>query len=195
MVSYRAKDVDYNFNYGTKSNINNSLALRSPYVSSGKSKCIRAASNIDNDVDLSKDGTEVVATNMTLLAEADDIDYAISSGLIRESVYVGENTNFKMERSVISGFAKALLLHEKIKINEANLSRIQFENVLFNNFKGNMFSKKNNYNNEDIEKWYANPDFSNLYSKASHSILFVGINNIENMDYRLRVNKILAMNN
>ena len=195
MISYKAKNIDYNFDYGTKSNINNALALRSPYVSSDNSKCIRAVSYVSEDVDFSKKGTEVVATNMTLLADADDIDYAINSGLMRESIYIGENTNFKMESSVISGFSKAALLNENIAITDVDLSRIQFKNVLFNNFKGTIFSKYNNSNNENLEDWYANPDFSNVYSNTNHSLLFVGLNNNKNRDYRLRDNKTIAKNN
>ena len=34
MVSYRSHQNDYNFNYGTQCNLVNSLAVRSPYVSS-----------------------------------------------------------------------------------------------------------------------------------------------------------------
>ncbi|WP_372753809.1 hypothetical protein [Mariniflexile sp.] len=196
MISFRAKNIDFNFDYGTKSQINNSLALRSPYVSYafGDSKCIRVASYINEGVDFSKDGTEVVATNMTLLTDTDDLNYAINSGLVRESIYVGENTSFKIESSVISGFAKALLLNENIAINDVNLSRIQFKNVLFNNFGEHVFSEKNNYN-KDLENWYANPYFSNTYSKTSHSLLFKGLNNSRNRDYRLRVDEKVVMNN
>lgn len=195
MISYRAKNIDYNFDYGTKSNINNSLALRSAYVSSGESKCIRAASKVSEAVDFSINGTKVVATNMTLLADADNLDYAINSGLIRESIYIEENTNFKIERSVISGFSKAVLLNEKIAINDANLSRIEFKNVLFNNFNGTVFSKSNNYSNVNLEDWYTNPDFLNVYSKINHSLLFIDLNNSKNRDYRLRVDKTIAMSN
>ncbi|WP_236778424.1 hypothetical protein [Pseudalgibacter alginicilyticus] len=195
MVSYRAKNIDYNFDYGTKSNINNSLALRSPYVTSGTSKCIRAASFVGEDVDFSMEGTKVVATNMTLLADADDLEYAIEAGLIRESIYVGENTNFKIESSVISSFSKAVSLHENIIFNDTNLSRIQVKNVLFNNFKGAVFSKYSHESSEYLENWYANPEFSNKYSKTTHSLLFRGLNSTNNRDYRLRLNRNIVMNN
>ena len=194
MVSYKSNGNDYNFSYGANCNINNSLAIRSPYVSSSQSRTINVISyeNI-NDVDFSKKGTAVVAKNMTLLTDSDNVDYDINLGLIKESVYVGDNTNFSMEKSVISGFSKAVILDQNIKINDASLARVQLKNIYFNNCTGNIYSNLNE-DNEDLENWYGNPSFFNVYSKTNHSELFINLDTSKKPDYRLSIDKILAMN-
>ena len=195
MVSYKSNGNDYNFSYGAVCNINNSLAVRSPYISSGGSRCINAVSyDSVKEVDFTKEGTAVIAKNMTLLTDTKNLDYEIEAGLIKESIYIGENTNFKIDRSVISGFSKAVILDENIKINEASLARIQFKNTYFNNCNGNIFLNFND-NNEDLENWYGNPSFFNVYSRANHSELFIDLDNSKRPDYRLLINKIIAMNN
>ncbi|GAA3602298.1 hypothetical protein Q4Q39_13360 [Flavivirga amylovorans] len=195
MVSYKSNGNDYNFSYGAVCHINNSLAVRSPYISSGESRCINAVSyNSVKEVDFTKEETEVIANNMTLLTDTKNLDYEVEVGLIKESIYIGENTNFKINRSVISGFSKAVILDENIKINEASLTRIQIENTYFNNCKGTVFFNFND-NNEDLESWYKNPSFFNTYSKANPSELFVDLNNGKRPDYRLLKNKIIAMSN
>ncbi|GAA3646794.1 hypothetical protein [Flavivirga jejuensis] len=193
MVSYKSNGNDYNFSYGAVCNINNSLAVRSPYMSYGESKCINAVSyNNVEEVDFTKEGTVVVAKNMTLLTDAKNLDYEIEVGLVKESIYIGGNTNFKIERSVISGFSKAVVLDKNIKINDTGLERIQFENTHFNNCKGTIFLKFND-NNGDLERWYKNPSFFNVYSKTNHSELFIDLDNGKRPDYRLLKNKIIAM--
>ncbi|MFI0428537.1 hypothetical protein [Mariniflexile sp. HMF6888] len=194
MVSYKAKGNDYNFNYGAACNIYNSLAVRSPYISSSESRCIDVVS-YDNasEVALARKGTTVVAENMTLLTDTENLDYDIKVGLIEESIYIGENTDFSINRSVISGFNKAVLLDENIKINAASLARIDFKNVYFNNCNENISSKFKE-DNEDLENWYGNSYFFNVYSKTNHSELFIDLNSSKKPDYRLSINKILAMN-
>lgn len=195
MVSYKSNGNDYNFSYGAVCHINNSLAVRSPYVSSNESRCINAVSySSAKEVDFTKKGTVVTAKNMTLLTDTKNIDYDIEVGLIKESIYIGENTNFKIDRSVISGFSKAVILDENIKINDASLARIQFKNTYFNNCNGNIF-KNFRDDNKDLENWYRNPSFFNVYYRTNHSELFIDLNNSKRPDYRLLINKIIAMNN
>lgn len=195
MVSYKSNGNDYDFSYGAVCHINNSLAVRSPYISSSESRCINAFSyNSIEEVDFTKEGTEVIAKNMTLITDTKNLDYEIETGLIKESIYIGESTNFKIDRSVISGFSKAVILDENIKINDVSLARIQFENISFNNCKGTVFLNFNN-NNGDLESWYKNPSFSNTYTRADHSKLFIDLVNRKRPDYRLRTNTMIAMNN
>ncbi len=195
MISYKSNGSDYNFSYGAVCNINNSLAVRSPYISSDESRCINAISyNNVKEVDFTKEETVVIAKNMTLLTDAKNLDYGIEVGLIKECIYIGENTNFKIDRSVISGFSKAVILDENMKINDTSLGRIQFENTYFNNCKGTVFLNFNE-NNKDLESWYKNPSFFNIYSRTNPSELFIDLENSKRPDYRLLKNKMIAMSN
>ncbi len=193
VVSYRSNSNDYKFNFGTQSQLINSLAIRSPYISSRNgARCLQVLS-YDNreEVDFTKSGTSLDAQNVTLLTESKNLKLDMQMGLVKEAVYVGQNTNFEMSRSVISGFVPAVILDSKIQVNEANLEKIKFDNMFFNNCEGNIFVE-NDSNNLDLENWYGNSSFFNVYSKSSNNETFIDSQNEKRPDYRLRINKIIA---
>lgn len=194
-VSYRSNGNDYNFNYGTQCQLNNSLAIRSPYISSSHgSKCLQVTSyDKKEEVDLTRKGTLVVAENLTFLNESQNINSDIKLGLIKEAVFVGQNASLDMNKSVISGFNPAVVLEENLIVNQQNLEKIKFTDMYFNNCNGNIFVD-NNTNNEDLENWYGNTSFFNVYSKGSNAETFIDSNNSKRPDFRLRINKIIAIN-
>ncbi|MDO6761579.1 hypothetical protein Q4566_15320 [Tamlana sp. 2_MG-2023] len=195
MVSNKSKGNDYDFKYGAVCNINNSLAVRSPYISSIGSKCMAVSSYTNtNELDVTKKGTVVVAKNMTLLTDSEDLDYDIKAGLIKESIFIGKDTYFSLESSVVSGFNNAVVIDENIKINATNLSKIKLRNICFNNCSGNIFSNLNK-GNTDLEIRYKKPIFFNDYSKINHSELFIDLSSNKKVDYRLRTHNMIAMNN
>ena len=193
MVSYRTSSNDYKFNYGAQCEIINSLAIRSPYVSGANgSRCMFIASyDKKEDVDFSKKGTFVTARNMTLVNVSDDLKYDISVGLVKEGIYVAQDAAIDIKKSVISGFNPAVVFDNATKINSESLENLKFSEMYFNNCKGNLFTE-NTTNNEDLENWYGNRAFFNVYSKGSDSETFIDLNNSKRPDFRLRINKILA---
>lgn len=195
MVSYRSSSNDYVFNYGTHCTIQNSLAIRSPYVSgSNGSRCMYIASyDKKEEADLTKTGTQVTAENMTLVNMSDDLAYDIQIGLVKEALFIAPDASLSMNKTVISGFNPAVILDSKITVNEKSLKNIKFSEMYFNNCKGNIFTEHNS-NNEDLENWYGNRIFFNVYSKSADSETFIDSKNVKRPDFRLRINKILAAN-
>jgi hypothetical protein len=195
LVSYKASINDYEFNYGTQCTISNSLAIRSPYASGADaSRCLKAmAYDTKENVDFSKLQTNVQAENLTLVNISDDLNYDIKIGLVKEAIYIGEGVSFAIDKSVISGFNPAVILDNKIKINSESLNKIGFSRTYFNNCKGNIYIK-NNSNNEDLENWYGNRAFNNVYSKGPDSETFIDLKNSNRPDFRLRINRIFAAN-
>ncbi len=195
MVSFRTKSNDYEFNYGTQCKIINSLAIRSPYVSGADgSRCMFVASyDRKEDIDFNKKGTLVKAENLTLINVTDDLANDISVGLVKEAIYVSKDASIHVSKSVISGFNPAVILDDNIKINNDNLENIKLSEMYFNNCNGNIFSAYNS-NNEDLENWYGNRAFFNVYSKGSDVETFIDSHNSRYPDFRLRINKIIASN-
>ncbi|GGG44102.1 hypothetical protein [Bizionia arctica] len=194
MVSLKSDRIDYNFNYGAQCNLYNSLAVRSSYVSSSEgSRCLQVASynNDKEEVDFSKKQTSVMATNLTFINASDNLQAEIKMGLVKEAIYVSEYASLDMSKSVISGFNPAVLFDNKIKINNENLDKIKFTEMYFNNCNGNIFTEYNT-NNEDLESWYGNSSFFNVYSKGLDSETFIDLKDTKRPDYRLRINKIIA---
>lgn len=195
MVSFKCNRDDYKFNYGTQCKISNSLAIRSSYLTSSLgARCINVASyDKKEEVDFSKNQTLVTASNLTLINNSNNIESDIQSGLIKEAVYIGENAAINFEKTVISGFNPAVILSDKIAVNQENLQKIRFEAMYFNSCKGNIFTEFNE-NNEDLENWYGNSIFFNVYSKGNNADTFIDFANEKIPDYRLRIGNITASN-
>jgi hypothetical protein len=160
--------------------------------SSSGSRCLDVSSYINKtEADFSKKQTSVVATNLTMLNDSDNISADIKSGLIKEAVFVAENTSFSCSKSVISGFNPAVILDSKLEITEANLRKIIFDRMYFNLCDGNIFSEYNP-DNADLESWYGNSQFFNVYASTENNETFLDFLNSRRPDYRLSISKITA---
>lgn len=193
LVSFKSSNSDFKFNYGAQCNINNSLAVRSPFLSSKfGSRCLDVASYTKKEeVDFTKKQTLVIATNLTLVNSSENINADIESGLIKEAIYVAENSSLQCKRTVVSGFNPAVIFDNKIEVNDENLKKLKFEAMYFNNCKGNLFTE-DNINNEDLESWYGQSAFYNVYSKGNNSETFIDFSNDRRPDFRLQLSKITA---
>ncbi|WP_347922738.1 hypothetical protein [Pontimicrobium sp. SW4] len=193
VVSYKSNKNDFKFNYGAQCQLYNSLAVRSPYVSSsdGSRSMLIKSYDEKNEVDFTKKGTLVVAQNLTLINNSENLVSDIESGLVKEAVFVGQNASLNLNKSVISGFNPAILLDDKITVNQENLEKIKLTDMYFNNCNGNIFTKYN-LNNEDLENWYGNRAFFNVYSKGNDAETFINAENKKRPDFRLRINSIMA---
>lgn len=191
LISYRTTDDDFDFTQGVQCNISNSIAIRHPFSSDvSGSRCFEVDSydKIGN-TDMSKKLTKIDATNITLVNLEEN-----SQGLVRESVYVREDTYFNLSNSIISGFTPFVLLEGNIGDGEVNLSKITFKNLVINNCTGGITSESGS-GNPAIQKFYENPAFFLDYSKLKNSELFTMPNIKGNPDFRMNVNNTLAIGN
>ena len=116
MISFKSSNDDYKFNYGTQCQIENSLAVRSSYLTNSTgSRCLNVLSyNKKEEVDFTKKHTFVTARNLTLVNNSENVKADIDSGLIKEGVYIADNASIDFKKSVISGFNPAILLDKAI---------------------------------------------------------------------------------
>jgi len=194
LVSYKSINDDFKFTQGIQCRLFNSLAVRSSYLSSNKdgSRCLEVKSyEKKNETDFTKKATLVIASNMTMLNDSENITADIQAGLVKEAVYLAENASLELKRSVVSGFNPAVLIDSKTEINEVNLKKIKFEEMFFNQCSGNIFTE-NKTDNTDLENWYGNSIFFNVYSHSDNKETFVDLYNAKRPDYRLQLGKITA---
>ncbi|CAD0007153.1 hypothetical protein [Flavobacterium salmonis] len=194
LVSYKSINDDFKFTQGIQCRLFNSLAVRSSYLSSNKdgSRCLEVRTyEKKNETDFTKKATFVSASNMTMLNDSENITADIQAGLVKEAVYIAENASLELKRSVVSGFNPAVLIDSKTEINEVNLKKIKFEEMFFNQCSGNIFTE-NKADNTDLENWYGNSIFFNVYSQTDNKETFVDISNPKRPDYRLQLGKITA---
>ena len=193
MVSYKSNGIDFKFTLGAQAKIDNSLAVRSSYLtSSAGSRCLDISSYTKKEeVDFTKKQTLVTATNLTLANDSDNIDQDIKAGLVKEGVYVAENSSLVLTKSVISGFSPAVVFDNKIEINDKNLKKIRIEDMYLNFCNGNIFSEGST-ENEDLESYYGNSAFFILYSKTTNLETFNDFANPRRPDFRLALSKFTA---
>jgi uncharacterized membrane protein len=193
IVSYRSNGIDFKFTLGTQAKIDNSLAVRSSYLTNTSgSRCIDVSSYVKKEeVDFTKKQTLVTATNLTLANDSDNIEADINSGLVKEAVYVAENSSLVLRKSVISGFYTAVLLDVKIELTPKNLNKIRIEEMYLNFCKRNMFTEGST-ENEDLESYYGNTVFFNVYSKTTNLETFIDFANPRRPDFRIALSKITA---
>lgn len=194
MVSYKSSGIDFKFSFGTQAKIDNSLAVRSSYLTSStsKSNCLDISSYFKKEeVDFTKKQTLVTATNLTLLNDSENVDQDMKAGLVKEGIYVAENCSLVLRKSVISGFSPAVVFDNKIEINDKNLKKIRIEEMYFNLCNGNIFSEGAT-ENEDLESYYGDSVFFNLYSKTENLETFNDFANSRRPDFRLALSKFTA---
>lgn len=194
LVTFRASGDDFRISQGAQSKIDNSLAIRhSFYSGSSRARCLNVnAYDKKEETDISKKKTSVVVTNCTFVNATENLSADIASGLVKEGVYISENTNFSMSKSVISGFMPAAVLSESIKLEDGGLKTIEFKQMYFNNCKGNIFVE-NVSNNEDLEDYYGNLAFANLYESTPNDVMFIDPKpTSKTPDFRVQIGKITA---
>jgi hypothetical protein len=193
MISYKSSGIDFKFTYGAQAKIDNSLVVRSSYLTNSTgSRCLDVSSYVKKEeVDFTKKQTLVTATNLTLLNDSENIDADIKAGLIKEGVYVSENSSLVLRKSVISGFNPAVVLDNRIEINDKNLKKIRIEEMYINFCKGNIYSEGID-NNEDLEGYYGNSVFFNLHSNTTNLETFNDFANPKRPDFRLALSKFTA---
>lgn len=195
LVSYRSSGVDFKFNFGANAKLDNSLAVRSPYLTSGtkSSSCIEVSSyDKKEEFDSQKKESVVLANNITMVNDSENLDEDVKSGLVKEGVFVDANASLILRKSVISGFSPAIILNNQIEINDLNLSKLRFEEMYFNLCNGNIFLEDVD-NNEDLESWYGNSAFFNVYGKTNNIDTFVDYANSKRPDFRLQLSNIKAI--
>jgi hypothetical protein len=194
LVSFRSRKNDLVFNYGAQAYISNSLVIKSPYFSSSKgASSIYLGSNNREDVGSTEINTKLYAENLTLIVLSEDLKSDTKVGLVNEAMHVEAGATFSMHRTIFSGYNPAVILDRDISLNSQNLYKMEFNNMYFNNCKGNIFTE-GKQNNEDLENWYGNGIFRNVYSRGSDIETFIDTQNLKDPDFRLRINKIIASN-
>lgn len=193
MVTLRSSGDDFRFTQGTQCRIDNSLAVRhSLYSGSSRARCMNVNSyDKKEEADFSKSLSNVVATNCTLVNSTETLSADITTGLVKEAIFVADNTAFTLKKSVVSGFMPAVILASDIKLEGGGLKKIKFEEMYFNNCKGNIFVE-NTTNNEDLEDYYGNTAFFNLYENTDNKEMFIDLYNPKNPDFRVKIGKITA---
>jgi hypothetical protein len=190
LVSFKNRDDDFDFNLGAQIVINNSQAIRNPFL--GSPVAPRAV-EIDNyekkeNLDATKKSTSVTLNDVSLINEGAE-DEAVKS-LKKEAIYINEMCNVTLKKAVISGFKPAIFFNKSIDPKAVNLSKIKIEYLFLHNCDGSISSELGVNYDEDIVNYYAQNQFNNVLDNTVSTDIFKDPKNSVMPDYRMKVDNI-----
>ncbi|WP_394758805.1 hypothetical protein [Flavobacterium sp.] len=187
LISFRATDDDFDFTQGTQCNISNSIAIRYPFSSDvTRSRCFEVDSyDKAENYDLSRKLTKIVANNITLVNNEDN-----NQGLVKEAIYIKNDSFFELKNSIVSGFNQFLLLEDKAILN-SNLDKLKFYNIVINNSKSKVQLETEIISNL-IEEKIVNDNNNIQTLNVSREDLFVESDVKKIPDFRLKSNNITS---
>jgi hypothetical protein len=183
LISFKATDDDYDFTQGVQCALNNSVAMRYPYISSDLS--LSRSIEIDSydkpeNMDFSRLMTKVTATNVVLTNNEENLE-----GLVREAIYIRDKSSLFLDKSLINGFSTALLIAEPALNKTRNIDNINIKDCTVN-FCTTFFNCEYYSNEISTDFQNSNNFINNIVSKVDNIDLFREFNIKKNPDFRLK---------
>lgn len=183
IISFKATDDDFDFSMGVQCNIDNSLAIRYPYISDKtRSRCFEIDSydKLEN-FDPTRNKTLVKATNVTLVNNEFN-----SQGLVKEAISLGIDSFLDIKHSAIVGFTSAIALDTKYTAGE-NYKKLKIENTIIDSC--NSFITYDNLENYELaSNWFLKPEKFVQMSGEGMINLFINNDVKKGTDFRIKAN-------
>lgn len=179
LVSYRATDDDFDFTLGVQSVLKNSIAIRNPFSSDYQgSRAMEIGSYDDIDkFDFNRNKTNVKTSNVTLVNLEDN-----SQGLVKEAIFLDENSYLSMNNSVVYGFNDFLIMKNQI-VTEEFEEFVKLKNVVINHCKNN-FGTQNDGKITDVENRYDLMKYNIQVGNSKIDDIFLNTQLDNNPDFR-----------
>ena len=182
IITYRNGDDDFDYSMGTQSNLQNSIAIRNPYISdNSRSRCLEIDSydKIEN-FDPTKKKTLVKLTNVTLLND----ETSSMQGLIKEAISLKTDSFIEMTKCVISGFSSVMALDETYAAGY-NYKVIKVYDSKIDSCTG-MFTDEGLNKIQYIEDWFMRKDKLLDVTRIGINSLFISTDIKKGLDFRLK---------
>jgi hypothetical protein len=189
IVSFNAKDDDFDITQGCQFTLKNSLILRNPFISDVlHSRCFEIDNAIKNDVYLpEKKKTFAKISNATLV----NMEKENVNGLVKEAIFLNDDTLLDISKSVISGFSSFVSLDKDFFVKD-NFKKIIAKDVLIDKVPVLFVKKETEYDNykeeklADIKDWFLLPINNIKQSNLGPKALFKNGDFKNNPDFRLK---------
>lgn len=182
IITYRNGDDDFDYSMGAQSNLQNSIAIRNPYISdNSRSRCLEIDSydKIEN-YDPTKKKTLVKLTNVTLLND----ETSSMQGLIKEAISLKTDSFIEMTKCVISGFSSVMALDETYAAGY-NYKVIKVYDSKIDSCTG-MFTDEGLNKIQYIEDWFMRKDKLLDVTRIGINSLFISTDIKKGLDFRLK---------
>lgn len=181
IISYRNADDDFDFSMGIQSTVNNSIVIRSPFISDNtRSRAFEIDSydKVEN-FDPTKKKTVIKLNNVTIVNNDDN-----SVGLVKEAISLKSDSFLEMNRCVVSGFASFVALDDKY-LEADNFKKISIKECIADSCI-EVFTNENLVKQDNVNNWFNMPSMSNTVSKVGLTNLFKSNDEKKKPDFRLK---------
>jgi hypothetical protein len=182
IITYRNGDDDFDYSMGTQSNLQNSIAIRNPYISdNSRSRCLEIDSydKIEN-FDPTKKKTLVKLTNVTLLND----ETSSMQGLIKEAISLKTDSFIEMTKCVVAGFSSVMALDETYAAGY-NYKVIKVYDSKIDSCTG-MFTDEGLNKIQYIDDWFLRKDKLLDVTLIGMNSLFISTDIKKGLDFRLK---------
>jgi hypothetical protein len=180
-ISFNNADDDFDFSMGIQCTINNSIAIRSPFISDNtRSRCLEIDSydKVEN-FDPNKKKTVIKLNNVTLVSNEVN-----NQGLVKEAISLKSDSFLEMKNCVVAGFASFMALDDKY-LSDNNYKNIKIGNTMVDSCTA-MFTNEILSPNSDVTLWFEN-NAKTLYSSNIGILnLFKNNDTKKKPDFRLK---------
>jgi len=180
-ISFNNADDDFDFSMGVQCNVNNSIAIRSPFISDNtRSRCLEIDSydKIEN-FDPTKKKTLIKLNNVTLVSNEVN-----NQGLVKEAISLKSDAFLEMKNCLVAGFASFIALDDKY-ILEPNYKSIKIGNTTVDSCTA-IFTTEVLTPVENVNSWF-NSNAKTLYTSSIGIMnLFKNNDTKKKPDFRLK---------
>lgn len=124
-ISFNNADDDFDFSMGIQCTVNNSIVIRSPFISDNtRSRCMEIDSydKIEN-FDATKKKSVIKLNNVTMVSNEVN-----NQGLVKEAISLKSDSFLEMKDCVVAGFASFIALDDKY-LADNNFKQIKISNT------------------------------------------------------------------
>lgn len=182
LISFKPADDDFNFTEGVQLNLDNCLAVRSPYTTNSENPRVFEITTYEDiaSSDLTKEPTNVKLSRITAIRE-NEKEIGFTDGIS----YIDNMSKVQTNNSVFSGFETGFIFSKKINFKNYPISNIKFSNLYFNSC-GNIFISENNELTESVNVNYFTEQNKLSITKKTAAEVFTSVDFKKTPDLRLK---------
>ncbi|MGH2664947.1 hypothetical protein [Flavobacterium sp.] len=181
VISYRAFDDDFDFSMGIQCTVNNSIAIRNPFISDNtRSRCFEIDSydKIEN-YDPVKKKTLIKLNNVSLLNDEEN-----SMGLIKEAISLKTDSFLEVNKCLVAGFSSFIALDDKY-LEADNFKKVKVLNSTIDSC-AEVFTNEALSKVEAVNNWFMQNDKLLNVSSVGLNNLFINKDVKKKPDFRLK---------
>ncbi|WP_136667671.1 hypothetical protein [Flavobacterium sp. H122] len=169
LISFKPADDDFNFTEGVQANLQNCIAVRSPFTTNSENPRVFEVTTYEDmaSSDLTKASTSVRLSKITAIRENEK-----ETGFTDAISYIDNISKVETVNSVFSGFESGYIFSRKINFKNYAVSNIKFNNIYFNSCNNILVSEDKELTKSVNVNYFTAESRFETAKKTVHEIFF-----------------------